>query len=379
MEPKNVTRTWRDRLRPAIFAVLTAVSIMGASGARALDVFEVRGVETDVTAENANEARTQALATAERKAFELMLKRLTLRSDWPRLPKAGEQGAAMFIRDFSVIREKASSVRYIASLAYRFKPDEIRALLRNYSIPFSETVSKPVLVLPIYREGGAFMLWDDPNPWREAWENRPAVIGLVPTAMPLGDLADIAAISVDQALAGNAERLQAIADRYGAGDVLVVLCTYQAPSGSTPAELQVTVSRFGRTAIYPTNVSSIPAEADETLDSLLSRAALELTYRLEDEWKSENLIQLGDRQSLPAVIAISGLPDWLEVRRRLASVAIVEKVELLLLSRDEARVNLVYSGTPEQLSVALDQVDLGLLPTDTGWAITSSQRGGTAR
>jgi hypothetical protein len=84
------------------------------------------------------------------------------------------------VRDFSVAREKASSVRYIARLNYRFKADEVRDLLRAYNVPFAETPSRPVVVLPVYEIGASAVLWDEPNPWRQQWNAKDEPQGLVP-------------------------------------------------------------------------------------------------------------------------------------------------------------------------------------------------------
>ena len=35
-----------------------------------------------------------------------------------------------------------------------------------------ESGGKPIVVLPVYQDGASIVLWDDPNPWREAWGQR---------------------------------------------------------------------------------------------------------------------------------------------------------------------------------------------------------------
>ena len=48
-------------------------------------VFEVRGVPVDVTAQNAAQARNEALALGQHKAFRRLLERLTLLKDFKKL------------------------------------------------------------------------------------------------------------------------------------------------------------------------------------------------------------------------------------------------------------------------------------------------------
>ena len=71
------------------------------------------------------------------------------------------------------------------------------------------------MVIPVYQSGATAVLWDDPNPWRDAWAQRPpaasgapsAGTGAVQFAVPLGDAGDIAVIDAAKARAGNAAAL----------------------------------------------------------------------------------------------------------------------------------------------------------------------------
>ena len=167
------------RLKSALICALAVYALIGAGNASAAEdeVFEVRNIAVDVKAETAAEARAQALREAEQKAFKTMLARLTLRQDRQNLPTLSRTDIAGYVRDFSVAQEKASSVRYIARLNYRFKPEPIRELLRAYNVPFAETSSKPMLVLPVFENAASAVLWDEPNPWRLAWQQRDAPDG----------------------------------------------------------------------------------------------------------------------------------------------------------------------------------------------------------
>ncbi|MBL4614490.1 MAG: DUF2066 domain-containing protein [Magnetovibrio sp.] len=109
-------------------------------------LFEVSNVTVDVTSDSAATARVQAMAEGEKKAFILLLKRLTLQAYHNRLPDIGAAQITELVQDFTVAEEKASTVRYIAKLNYRFRAKGVRALLDEYGLPFAETSSKPVLM-----------------------------------------------------------------------------------------------------------------------------------------------------------------------------------------------------------------------------------------
>jgi hypothetical protein len=77
------------------------------------------------------------------------------------------------------------------------------------------------------------------------------------------------------------------------------------------------------------------------------------------------------------VVPLQRLEDWVEVQRRLASIAFVQSSALLSLSRSEAKVLLRYIGDTEQLAVALAQSDLSLERNGTSWILTRRSDSGT--
>ncbi len=204
-------------------------------------------------------AREAARIDGQRRAFRMLLERLTIAADHPRLPRVGDQQLTDMVRDFEVASERSSAVRYLATYTFRFRPDAVRTLLRDAGIPFAETVSKPVIVLAVLRRDDRTLLWDDPNPWRAAWSARAGAGGLVPLVVPSGDAADGAAIDPDQALAADRAALGRIAARYGGGDVLIAAAT-QRPSGALQTNLR-RVSVGAATEIEAPPSSRPPANA----------------------------------------------------------------------------------------------------------------------
>ena len=371
-----VHRRWRALGRRAVLAL--AISLGYGAGpllAATPDVYEVAGVAVDATAETAAAARDAAIAEGHVMAFRQLLSRLTLRAERNRLPDLTVNGIAAYVSDFSVANERTSSTRYLANLTFRFKRDAIRRLLMDYRLLFAETPSKPVLVLPVYEEAGAVLLWDTPNPWRTAWEKAPVQEGLVPLALPLGDLTDIAAIGAEQAVRGDMQRLSAVAGRYGAGDSLVAHAVKRVDAQSGAIQVNVSTTRYGPAAGGQTLFRSYTSAAGETLESLLMRAAAEIAVEVEDDWKRDNLLQFERPAIIAVTIPISALGDWLAIRDRLAGMAVVRSTDVVLLSRTEVRANLQFVGSTDQLSLALAQADLALTQEGAGWVLRSLRKG----
>jgi len=332
-------------------------------------LFEVPGISVDVTADSAQAARVLAQAQGQEIAFSTLLKRLTLSAYHDRLPTLSPNRIREMILDFSVTDEKASSVRYIANMIYHFRAPAIRNLLDDYGIPYAETASKPVLMLPVFQDAGALLLFDDPNPWRSAWDGlgQGGGDGLVPMVLAVGDLQDVRTIGAEQAIEGDVQRLDEIAKRYATGDVVVAHGILRRDGGYGQPELEVYLTRFGSALQEHTVVKNFTAIAGETTEDLLRRGALQLKTQVEDNWKEDNLIKAGQVQVLPLQVRVNSLKDWVRVRDRLNGVAIVRHAEVVLMRQGEVHLNLNFIGDAEQLALSLDQADLVLWEEASNW------------
>jgi hypothetical protein len=334
------------------------------------DIFTVASVPVDATAASAIAAREAARTDGQRRAFAILLGRLTLAADHARLPRVPDAKLTDMVRDFEVANERSSAVRYLADYTFRFRPEEVRQLLRGAGIPFAETVSKPVTVLPVLRQGGSAVLWDDPNPWREAWADRKGQGGLVPLVVPLGEAADVTAVSPDQAVAGDPDALAAIAARYGGGDVLIAQATF-----GDGAQLDIAVRRVSGAIVTPISTATFRPNPDESQADMMARAVTSAVADLEEVWKRQTLLGSGEESVLTADVPIGGLADWLYVRDHLKGVAAISRSDILMLGKSAARLEIHYSGDPARLQLALAQRDLTLSGSGASWTL---QRRGAA-
>jgi len=69
----------------------------------------------------------------------------------------------------------------------------------------------------------------------------------------------------------------------------------------------------------------------------------------------------GPVRTMSVVVPIASLRDWVEVRRRLAGISLVQRAEVRALARTEGALNLSYYGDETGLRQALAQRRLSLL------------------
>ena len=333
------------------------------------DVFEVKGISVDITASTASEAKDRALKQGESQAYRSLISKLVLREDRSRIPELSPGQISNYIHDFSVSDEKTSNVRYLAKLDFRFKPDAMYKLFREFNVPFAETASKPVLILPVFKRSGATLLWDDPNPWRQVWIQRSIWPTLVPLIVPLGDLKDVAEVSAEQVPNSDFRRLAAITNRYGAKSVIIASATLKGLRSSQDLKVELQVN-WKKLSGKETNFTIVvKASNEEVLTQMMQRAMILVTQKVEDSWKRKNLVRLGKKNEINVIVPISSLEDWLGTRSNLYRVKIIRDSKLILLSRQEIRLKLDFIGDIKQLVLALAQEDIALIRDEDEWLL----------
>lgn len=355
----------------AVAVILFAVAVH----AQGRQTFSVASVAVDARAADEFAAKSNGIAQAQQDALRILFQRMTLAEDHDRLPELESQKVTGLLRDFSVDREKFGGGRYVASLTIRFKADGVRKALRDADIPFAETTSRPILVLPVFQTAGSTILWDDANPWFAAWSRIGRVDGLLPLLFPVRDLSDVSVLSAEEAVLGERGKLSEIADRYAAGEAMVVVAALSVDQADGILRLEVAMTRYGGNSDDRTIFRRFQAEPGETRDALLINAAKTLTHETIEGWKRDNLLERNVEQRIAISVPLRGLRDWLRIREELDTLAALKAIELRRLSIDQAEIEIVYLGNADQLRLALAQrkLDLSYAAETASWTLRSKK------
>lgn len=347
-------------------AAAFAWTILAGGGAGAADLYTVRGVHVDETAKSAAAARTVAQANGQRQALIQLLKRLTLPEDWAALPQVDDRTAQDAVRGFQVASEKASSTRYIADLNVSFQPDAVQRLLRARNIPFGETQAKPALLLAVLDMGGSRMLWEDRNPWRDAWAASDLADSMTPLIMPLGDVQEFSLVTPQQAISGDRAALAALAARYGTDEVVVAHAVAN-PEGT---KIDVTATRYGAQSAAPISRSyQATTQGPDSFSDMARAAATDLLLALGADWKRAIVVRDGEAAQLTASAHYATLEQWEAIRRGLSTAPLVKGLQVEGIAATGAEVEISYRGTPEKLALSLAQSNIALTQDGDGWSL----------
>jgi hypothetical protein len=354
-----------------LFCLVVGVLATGASepvrAQEDADLYEIHGVKVDVSAATAAEARMQALAEGERKAFQMLLERLARSEEKAQSERFSDAEVAPLTKDFWVSEEKLSTVRYIATLNYRFRPERVRSLLSRHNIPFVATRSDPILILPVYRGQDQLRLWERPNAWWDAWAGT-RVFSLVRTVLPSGDVDDADILSAQDAVAGDVSRLGQLMQRYRVDSVVVAIAEVR-PVANNRIEVAVTPLRQGAGGPLNTPITVAQEEEGEGIEALLQRAVRATLAALSADYRNPSQPWTRPVAVTAVNVQVVDIRSYLGIRKRLEDIPGIERVDLVLISPERARLNIVHTATVEELANQLDRVGLALRQSDGEWTL----------
>ncbi|MCF8468818.1 MAG: DUF2066 domain-containing protein [Sneathiella sp.] len=364
-----------------IFLVLAAVTAPRA----ATNLYVVRGISVDETAASASQARTVAVRNGQARAFRTLLRRLVPAPYHNSLPVLDEDAIAPLVASFQVANERSSDTRYLADLTFEFKRGDIRRLLRANMLPFSESVGRPLLILPVYQEGNRSFLWEEPNPWRTVWVDiidfgvRPqepedlrddwAQLLLQPVIVPAGDLQDMKSINVSQAVNLDDVALKKLAADYGAEDVLVITASVRTGIDGLPL---LDVREHHARELAPAVIETYKGSDDA--ETLMQSVVFELLTRIQENWKRKNVLDFSVENTLAVTTEISSLQDWLDIQKKVAGLSAVSATRIKDLSVTQVYWYITFLGGMDQLVASLAQQDLDLVEQGGYWMLDRKKK-----
>lgn len=343
---------FRSGVPPVLWLILALFAAFPAA-AQGLDPFTITDVPVDATAATAVDARARAVADGQRTAYQRLLRRMTPESEWSRLPPVSGNALDSLVRGFQVAGERTSATRYLARLTVSFHRDPVRQLLREAGIPFTETASRPALLLPVYRDATGTLLWEETNPWRRAWIERPERDSLAPLLLPTREQAAPDDIGPMVAISGDQAQLRRLAARLGAGPVIV--------AEARPAA--------GGVAVAITRYAAEGTQTESGTYASLAEAAQRLNAAWDESWKARTVLRFDARGTIEVEVPYNTIEGWVAVRRKLGEASEITRLEISSLTSREARLLLSHIGDVETLKLALRQRDLLLQESGAGWRI----------
>ncbi|MDX2233762.1 MAG: DUF2066 domain-containing protein [Hyphomonadaceae bacterium] len=320
------------------------------------DVYTVAGVRVDQTASNAVQASAQALAQAQRIAFQRLALRLTSAADQPRVALLQPDDATLdrLVRGVDVEEQpRRSGTRYLGRFAVQFDPAGVRNLLQGAGFSVIETRAAPILVVPQLAVAGPPPAPGAPpvaDPWRQAWEQGGYAREILPLAVAPSSVAGPADWATAQAAASEVGASGAIfAIARVAGATLVTDLVETAPGG-------VRVNRG--------QVSAPIQGGDAGVPDAFRRLADAVNAKLQADYKARaGALTASGRSKMSVSALYRDMAEWGRIKEGLgAAGSVIAEIRIEAIARDGALVSFSHADTADALAQSLRRFGLTLDP-----------------
>ncbi len=228
---------------------------------------EVKGISVDVQGKSAEDARSEGWREAQRKAWE--------RLKGPELSDAQLSGLVSAI---VIERERLGPRRYIATLGVVFNRQRASGYLGGAQ---QAARSAPLLLIPVQESGGAYITFEQRNPWQRAWAEFNPGTSRIDYVRLSGAGGDSLLVNFGQASRRSRTWWRSTLDQYGATDVLMAFARldHQFPGGPVSGTFTARfgpdnrpLASFTLKADGPDAVPDMLAEAVERMDAIFAGA-----------------------------------------------------------------------------------------------------------
>lgn len=231
---------------------------------------EVRGISVDVQGKSAEDARSNGWRAAQRKAWEKL-----------KGPKISDSQLEGLVSAIVIEKERLGPRRYIATLGVVFDRQRAGAYLGGAA---QAVRSAPLLVIPVMESGGAYVTFEQRNPWQRAWAEFNPGQSRIDYVRLSGAGGDSLLVNFGQANRRSRAWWRSTLDQYGATDVLMafVRLDHQFPGGPVTGTF---TARFGPDSrplesfrLKVENPDAVPtmlAQAVERMDGIFTAALAE--------------------------------------------------------------------------------------------------------
>jgi hypothetical protein len=329
----------------------------------------------DVTGKDAVDARTQAMSKAQSVALLDLLSKLAAPGQSDQIMASlDEKKIAALVRGTEVLDEKMSGNRYRATMRISFDADQVSSLITKAaeSADLEGLTAKTgsFLIIPSYEEDGTVMLWEDKNAWRNVWKQ----IGLEVTAgdvvVPYGDNSDQSLIGVKTLSSATFSSLSPMTIRYGASDIVILQAKYI----KSPELMLTVIKRRINRLQNEVNMLTYRADPQETRDTLLARAARDvvdgLRVKKTEEISTAKGVMVGEKNKVMVLASITTLDSWIQLKERLTSLPMIERLEMLAMSSQQIDMIIHYRGSPDALANAIAGKKLRLVQNQDYWVVS---------
>lgn len=347
--------------------VVSTIMVVSFSTAAMAAAYTIRDIEVQASGKNATEARTIAQQEAETKAFQQLVTQLGRPQD--SVAQITPEMVSRMVTGYEVVSEKIGPTSYQAMLNVSFNDQMLRQIFND--LPQATPIKhgeEPRIVVPMLTINGQVFVWEEPNPWKDAWEEY--VAGAETQVMvPLGDLGDIS--TLDRTAAEQRDRLalSRLAQRYNVNKVALAEAVLRNETDSVVLEGTLTELSGDKVVGSPRSFRVESKTLDTGLFSTAVQQAVGVLNNPLYETQPELAGVVSNTNKLKVLVPLTNIREWVTVRRLLSQIPAVKGMDIIAITPNQVDLFLHFFGDLKQLEQRLAPEGLTMAPYSDYWVL----------
>ncbi len=268
------------------------------------------------------------------------------------------------VTSYSIENEKFNKERYSALITVNYDIEKIDTLLKKKNLKYFAGNGPKILVLPLMSFNDQLILWDDPNPWYEAWIERPIDGNLTEFIIPEGDVNDLITISAKDTRELSFSKIRNIALKYNVKKVMVPFLTIV----KKDEKYYLSLRCFDGLSKELLNIE-ITKETNEGNFSLALFETLNyFTSFYDDYWVADNIKKIESQVLVKVNILYDTFRDWTYIKKTINNSKNVKSFKVLSLSTNESFSEIKLINTKQFIS-ELENNNISMKKKNNVWNI----------
>lgn len=311
------------------------------------DRFNVSGINVKKFSNNVTQARNTAINDGQRRAFEVLLRRLKVSPNYSLW--VSNEDIGKMVSSIQINNEKITDNSYSATINVFFSEDFVKFMFQKYNIKSSSAPKNKYLVIPVVRNEEGIQIWGSENVWMDIWRNLMDEKGIKAITVIEKDIETLAAVNPEMIQFENPYDFDYLIKQYDVNTIIVAEAEHLVDED----KIQILFTQVSENNKDTVKLNFFNAEGyDEyTLFSNATEKTINYIIKVEGKTRSKD----GNEKGVSVNVAVNGLKEYLDAKNLLENSEFIKKIKLKSLTKQVAVFHIEHSIEEELLSTAFEE------------------------
>ena len=354
----------KDNFKEYIFIILTATTFYGVMFSNSLgeDVFVVDNVTVEGKID-VNFSREKYIDEAFKESFKILKSKILLNKDSSKFNNINLNDIKKLISKFKITEESYKKNQYKAIFKIFYNSNEVKKLLKDKNISFSQPENIDVVFFPILFINNEVQSLSE-NYFYKKWSDVIVYNESINFILPIDDIEDFSKI---KKMENNLDELNVndFVDKYNINNYAFVIMNYKVKNLTIHIKTNFNNNKTAKNIFY----KNIDISDENSLEPILKN----IKKIIIDIWKEDNVINLLMPLSIKLKFLHNDLSDYEELKNTFSKIKIIDNFILKEFNINYSFFKLYYYGNPKKLKNEIKKFGYNLINEKGYWELYLSE------